>query len=152
MSLQTADVLNLLDDVIKNGEGWICRCPAHFDLGKPNLTVSDSGGKALFHCFKGCSHDDVANQIKRRIDEYEGQQRESYERQREEDERREWEAYEQREREEYEELTRLKDKERKREENKERERDEYWIGRSKITKADWEYLFPFPWPFTGDGE
>ena len=36
-----------------------CLCPAHNDQHKPNLHVSDKNGKPLWHCFTGCSQEQV---------------------------------------------------------------------------------------------
>ena len=33
---------------------FICHCPAHDDQS-PSLSVRDSNGKVLVHCFAGCS-------------------------------------------------------------------------------------------------
>ncbi len=48
------DVVSLLTDPRQTGQGkWQCKCPAHDD-GKASLSVTQSGGKWLFHCHAGC--------------------------------------------------------------------------------------------------
>lgn len=38
----------------RSGRGWMARCPAHQDRG-PSLSISESAGKPLVHCFGGCT-------------------------------------------------------------------------------------------------
>lgn len=44
----------------RNGQGWVCRCPAHDDH-TPSLSVSEGdNGKTLLYCHAGCSYEAVA--------------------------------------------------------------------------------------------
>ena len=40
------------------GDGWMACCPAHDDR-TPSLSIHEVDGKTLFHCFAGCSQDEV---------------------------------------------------------------------------------------------
>lgn len=52
-------VLERLEGVRRNGNGWKTLCPAHGDH-EPSLSVSvGRDGKALVNCFKGCSTEAV---------------------------------------------------------------------------------------------
>ncbi|MFG0313131.1 MAG: hypothetical protein ACF8LL_02940, partial [Phycisphaerales bacterium] len=45
------------------GDGWIARCPAHDDE-KPSLSISAGrDGRALLHCFAGCSPEAVVESL-----------------------------------------------------------------------------------------
>jgi hypothetical protein len=47
-------VLDRLDGVRAAGPGrWIAKCPAHDD-GRPSLSIRDTDGRVLVHCFAGC--------------------------------------------------------------------------------------------------
>src|SRR5947209_1384357 len=47
-------VLERLDRVKRNGDGWSARCPAHEDRN-PSLSVSETAdGRVLLRCFAGC--------------------------------------------------------------------------------------------------
>lgn len=54
------EVLRTLEAVKKAGDGWVARCPAHEDA-TASLSVKDKGPDAwpLFHCFTGCTFEDV---------------------------------------------------------------------------------------------
>ena len=52
MNLET--VLSRLQSVRRNGSGWMACCPAHEDR-RPSLSVRENDGKALLHCFGGCT-------------------------------------------------------------------------------------------------
>lgn len=42
---------------------WMCCCPAHDDRN-PSLSISEGDdGRALVHCFAGCSSEDVVNEL-----------------------------------------------------------------------------------------
>jgi hypothetical protein len=42
-----------------DGAGWIARCPCHID-NTPSLSIGEGDdGKALLHCFAGCSQDEL---------------------------------------------------------------------------------------------
>ena len=49
----------------RTGDGWTCHCPVHSD-GSPSLSIGESGGKILVHCFAGCSQADVISALKDR--------------------------------------------------------------------------------------
>jgi CHC2 zinc finger len=40
--------------VRRYGDGWMALCPAHCDKS-PSLSIHESNGKILLHCFAGCS-------------------------------------------------------------------------------------------------
>jgi hypothetical protein len=42
---------------LANGQ-WLVHCPAHDDA-KPSLSVTESDGCILLHCFAGCGIDDI---------------------------------------------------------------------------------------------
>lgn len=41
---------------------WMACCPAHDDK-TPSMTITESGGKILFHCFAGCSPDEILDSL-----------------------------------------------------------------------------------------
>lgn len=47
----------------KSKDGYICHCPAHDDKN-PSLSVTEKNDKILFHCFAGCSQEQVIDQLK----------------------------------------------------------------------------------------
>ena len=49
----------------KSSNGWSARCPAHDDR-HPSLSISDQGGKLLWHCHAGCSQDAVLLALQRK--------------------------------------------------------------------------------------
>jgi 5S rRNA maturation endonuclease (ribonuclease M5) len=50
----------------KDGRGWKACCPAHDD-NNPSFTVSDGDkGGAVFHCFAGCTQEEVMSALERR--------------------------------------------------------------------------------------
>lgn len=50
-----ARVLERLQGVVRAQDGWMARCPAHKDR-TPSLSVSEGkDGRALLHCFAGCT-------------------------------------------------------------------------------------------------
>jgi len=51
MTLQ--EILSLLKNVKKNGNGHAALCPSHADKER-SLSVKDAGGKVLMKCFAGC--------------------------------------------------------------------------------------------------
>lgn len=49
-----AAIAHALGDAIRNGQGWLARCPAHDDRS-PSLSLADSdNGRLLVKCFAGC--------------------------------------------------------------------------------------------------
>ncbi len=59
------------DDIAKtlnghrSGSGWMARCPAHQDA-TPILSIHDSEGRILIHCFAGCTQGDVIAALRKR--------------------------------------------------------------------------------------
>lgn len=51
-------VLTQLEGVRRDGAGWMALCPAHADKN-PSLAIRENDGKALLHCFAGCSLDAI---------------------------------------------------------------------------------------------
>ncbi len=52
-------MLSRLEDVKRNGDGWMALCPAHADHD-PSLSVKEGdAGQVLLHCFAGCSVESV---------------------------------------------------------------------------------------------
>ncbi|MCS7316625.1 MAG: CHC2 zinc finger domain-containing protein [Bryobacteraceae bacterium] len=50
----------------RTGAGrWMARCPAHEDRD-PSLSITESGGKVLVHCFGGCAQHDVIEALRAR--------------------------------------------------------------------------------------
>jgi putative DNA primase/helicase len=47
-----------------DGDGWVCRCPAHPDAN-PSLRVVDHGGKTLVYCRAGCTQSAVITALKK---------------------------------------------------------------------------------------
>lgn len=48
-----------LDHVVRRGEGWAARCPAHEDTD-PSLSVAEADdGSVLTHCFAGCTRAEI---------------------------------------------------------------------------------------------
>jgi hypothetical protein len=56
-------VLSRLDRVRKCGNGFIARCPAHEDRSASLSVATGNDGRALTHCFAGCSAADVVAAI-----------------------------------------------------------------------------------------
>ena len=52
-----------LQKASRSGSGWIACCPAHED-GDPSLSLRDTDGKVLVHCFAGCEQDAVVAALK----------------------------------------------------------------------------------------
>jgi len=40
------------------GQYGLCRCPAHDDYN-PSLSITEKDGRILWHCFAGCSQQEV---------------------------------------------------------------------------------------------
>ncbi len=49
----------------QNGDGYICRCPAHDDR-TPSLSVTDRDGRTLLKCFAGCDQEAVIDALSER--------------------------------------------------------------------------------------
>lgn len=59
----TKSLLSKLENVRRNGQGWIARCPAHDDRS-PSLSISEGDdGRALVYCHAGCTVDDICAAI-----------------------------------------------------------------------------------------
>ena len=61
-------VLARLQGVRRNGEQWVARCPAHADKS-PSLSLRDENGKVLFHCFAGCTVEDICAALEIKVSE-----------------------------------------------------------------------------------
>jgi hypothetical protein len=48
----------------RSGSGWMARCPAHQDA-TPSLSIHDSDGRILIHCFAGCTQHDVSAALRK---------------------------------------------------------------------------------------
>lgn len=56
----TADILiGRLDGVIKSGDGWRARCPAHDGKSASLAIAVGDNSTVLVHCFAGCTVHDV---------------------------------------------------------------------------------------------
>jgi hypothetical protein len=56
-------VLDRLQVVRRNRDGWIARCPAHEDRS-PSLSIREGGGgRLLLHCFAGCSLESICSAL-----------------------------------------------------------------------------------------
>lgn len=52
-----------LQSVRKTGrDSWLARCPAHDDR-TPSLSIRDTGGKTLIHCFAGCAAHEILDAV-----------------------------------------------------------------------------------------
>jgi len=54
--------LDRLDGVQKSGKGWRARCPACGGRSR-KVSIAESGGKVLVHCFAGCKAEDVIGAV-----------------------------------------------------------------------------------------
>jgi len=54
----TDPLLHRLEGVQKSGTGWRARCPACEGRSR-KLSIAESGGRVLIHCFGGCAAADV---------------------------------------------------------------------------------------------
>lgn len=52
--MDIATLLARLEHVRRSRDGWMARCPAHDDRS-PSLSLRESDGKILLHCFAGCT-------------------------------------------------------------------------------------------------
>lgn len=55
-------LLDRLDSVQQSGKGWRARCPA-CDGKSRKLSIAESDGRVLVHCFAGCRADDVIGAV-----------------------------------------------------------------------------------------
>jgi hypothetical protein len=49
----------------RSGSRWLAHCPAHKDR-TPSLSISESEGRILVHCFSGCTQDAVVTALRER--------------------------------------------------------------------------------------
>lgn len=49
----------------RSGSGWVAHCPAHKDK-TPSLSIRESDGRILVHCFGGCTQPDVVMALRER--------------------------------------------------------------------------------------
>jgi len=53
------NLLSRLNGVKRNGNnGWLALCPGHNDH-EPSLSIAESDGKILLHCYAGCELADI---------------------------------------------------------------------------------------------
>jgi putative DNA primase/helicase len=52
-------VLNLLEKVTVNSNGWASLCPAHADRVRSLSIAEGDGGRVLLYCHAGCSFEQV---------------------------------------------------------------------------------------------
>jgi hypothetical protein len=57
-----SEIVNALGGTIRNGKA-MCRCPAHDDRS-PSLSIKESNGRVIMHCFAGCSYDAILDALK----------------------------------------------------------------------------------------
>ncbi|WP_299452199.1 hypothetical protein [uncultured Pigmentiphaga sp.] len=55
-------LLDRLDGVQPSGNGWRARCPACGGRSR-KVSIAESGGKVLVHCFAGCKAEDVIGAV-----------------------------------------------------------------------------------------
>jgi putative DNA primase/helicase len=63
MLAEFEQVLDRLEVASRNGEKAVCFCPAHDDRNNPSLSVKAENGRLLFHCFAGCSPEDIVSDM-----------------------------------------------------------------------------------------
>ena len=51
-----------LSGVRKAGHGYVAKCPSHDD-GKQSLSIAESDGRILLHCFKRCSTESIVSAL-----------------------------------------------------------------------------------------
>jgi putative DNA primase/helicase len=64
--LITTEVLDRLTAVRKSGRGWTAQCPAHEDK-QPSLSITETDGKILLHCFAGCTPENICTALDIRL-------------------------------------------------------------------------------------
>src|SRR5690606_18985346 len=60
-------VLDRLDNVRRSGRGFTAKCPAHADRTASLSLAEGRDGRALLHCFAGCSALDVVQALGLRL-------------------------------------------------------------------------------------
>ena len=61
--MNTTQILDLLQGVTRNGDGWKARCPAHDDQ-TPSLSITEGdAGRTLLKCFAGCTVESICASI-----------------------------------------------------------------------------------------
>lgn len=61
--MSTANLLDRLEGVRQTGPGrWVARCPSHADRS-PSLSIRESDGRTLIHCFAQCSAGEVLGAV-----------------------------------------------------------------------------------------
>jgi len=64
------DVLNKLENVRKNGDGYMAECPSHDD-SNPSLSITEGDdGKVLLHCHAGCAFEDVVTALDLEVQDF----------------------------------------------------------------------------------
>jgi len=59
-------ILTHLHGLRRSGGGWSARCPAHSDRN-PSLSIRESDGRVLVHCFAGCSVESICEALQIRV-------------------------------------------------------------------------------------
>jgi len=61
--MKITEILSRFQDVKRNGDGWMAKCPAHVDHN-PSLSIKQGNdGRTLLHCFAGCRVKDICDAI-----------------------------------------------------------------------------------------
>jgi len=60
--MRIEELLERLDGVRRQGDGYIARCPAHEDKN-PSLSLTERDGKILLHCFAGCPPEAIVSAL-----------------------------------------------------------------------------------------
>jgi putative DNA primase/helicase len=58
------DLLARLKDVVRSGDGWTARCPAHPDQHN-SLSIHHHDGRWLLKCHVGCGWQEIINALGR---------------------------------------------------------------------------------------
>ena len=62
-------ILNQLEGVRKNGNGYTAQCPAHLDRS-PSLSIAEGDdGRILLHCFSGCTVNQICDALGLKVEQ-----------------------------------------------------------------------------------
>jgi hypothetical protein len=61
-NVRVEECLSHLESVRTSRDGWLARCPAHDDRS-PSLSIRESNGKILLHCFAECSPEAICQAL-----------------------------------------------------------------------------------------
>jgi hypothetical protein len=70
-------LLERLGAVRNGGNGWMATCPAHRDRS-PSLSLRESNGRLLLHCFAGCSIEAICEALEIRLSDLFNESRPSH--------------------------------------------------------------------------